>query len=163
MKYILFGLILHLAFSVSANDDKAIVTQASNNFNKKLIALEQVESKCRESAIVLPADTFKSVSLSKEDKITALSYYFIKSTTECSSEAVKELLVASAVLSSLDEAYEVAAINSNKLIINSFKLLLEDEIEFNKIDKATREKLSKIHVLTKPFDPIRSAEVLGIH
>jgi hypothetical protein len=108
------------------------------------------------------ADIAKLTSLSVSDPKAAVIYYYFKAKTVCTGEAVKNYLLASAVLSSLDSENSELYAESDKLITSTNTQLIKNQPAYEALPDALKGKLSALEVLNKPFNLLKSVEALGL-
>ncbi len=140
--------------------------RANNEFNRSLVNLTNREKYCKESATILPANTFQGLNISPAEKKTALRYYYLKASADCSDTALRDYLVSSGILTAMlypvDPDRASTLQESQELILDTQVRLLEVGIEYERLDEGLRESLEKIDDLEKPFKLIESSDALGL-
>lgn len=143
------------------------LAQANNAFNRSLVDLGRVEENCKKSAGTLPSDVFQGLDMEEEDKKKALLYHYLKASSDCTSDALKDYLVSSALLTSLLYPFDpdrARMLNEgNELIMDTRVRLLKAEVEYGQLEEGLRAALDRIDELKKPFKLIESADAIGLN
>jgi hypothetical protein len=160
-KYIfLLALITSSSFSLAAEFHPIGIAKA--NYNNSISKIDEIEAKCEKSETVLDKRLFSEISADKEQLKTAVIYYYFKAKTACTGEAVKDYLLASAVLSSLDKDNRDAVLESDMLIVETNVQLVKHQAAYEILPDNLKDKLSDIRALYTPFNLIQSIEKLGL-
>ncbi len=140
--------------------------RANNEFNGSLVNLTNREKDCKESATILPASTFQGLNIRAAEKKTALRYYYLKASADCSDTALRDYLLSSAVLAAMLYLVDPDRANtlqeSHELILDTQVRLLQAGIEYERLDDGLRASLERIRDLKKPFKLIESSDALGL-
>jgi len=76
---------------------------AINIFNESIIKVRNAGEKCRDEKRILPGDLLDKIDASNDEKKDALAYYYFKTITDCTNDAVKDYLLASPVRMLVDK------------------------------------------------------------
>jgi len=161
MKRISFVILLLASFA--CRGENVALTKATNDLNRDLIAFKERDTEFRESAAVLPSNTFSDINAEKVQLKTALLYHYFKSLNECSEAAAKEYLMSAAVLAALADQERSESIHkSNLLFVDTRLHAIKTEAKYQELDTALRGEIERIEALRRPFKLIESAEALGL-
>jgi hypothetical protein len=157
-------LLLFISFShecFAENNDQVVI--ALNRLNASIVKLKDVEEKCSENKIIISPNIFDNISASNDHKKIALKYFFLKNITDCSSEAVKDYLLASSIRIFADKNMPHSQRDADELIISNFLLFLKAEVEYNAISNENKKAFEAIKELHHPFDLIKASKALGLY
>jgi macrodomain Ter protein organizer (MatP/YcbG family) len=157
----IFFLIIFYCTSSLGTDSLHIIL-AKNKYNESVSEVGKVEVKCQKLEVILDKHLLSHIKANKEQLKTALIYYHFNAIASCTREAVKNYLLASAVLTSLDSENSELYTKSNELIVTTFTQLLETQANYEALPDGLKDKLSDIEALHSPFNLIKSAEALGL-
>lgn len=161
MKELFVFFVSLLAYSAFASESqKALISEAFNNFNESLVALEAQESHCSMSDRVLDANTFSGVKLSKEQKLTIIEYFYYDTLLECSKEALGQFLTQSTLLKSIEPDFLNTTEQANRLVISTNIAHLKAKHQFDNLDEHIKKRIIKP---SEPFNLLMTANILGLN
>ncbi|MEE2733644.1 MAG: hypothetical protein VYA55_22670 [Pseudomonadota bacterium] len=133
---------------------------ARENLARSVTALAQKESECSESATILPAQAISQLGLDEEQLKTALSYFYLKSSLECTYPEAANVIVNLRVLHELqpDRPEE----DGGQLITSNLVDVLRAQAQYEQLPEGVRLQLEGIKALQAPFKMIESAQALGL-
>jgi len=136
-----------------------------NKFNVSIINVKNSFEECSSKGErVLDSDIFNKVKASQDQKKIALKYYYFKTVTECSSDAVKDYLLASAMRTFGDKSTPRILRDADELIVSNHLLFLKAEAEYhNTVSVENKKDFEAIEELKLPFELIKSAKALGLY
>jgi hypothetical protein len=137
---------------------------AINKFNTSIVNVNNAFDECRKKEErVLQGDIFDNIGISKDQRKIALKYYYFKTATDCSSIAVKDYLLASAIRMFADKSLPRNLRDADELIVSTYLVFLQAEADYSTISDEDKMEFEKIQALQSPFDLIKSAKALGLY
>jgi len=149
--------------SICFAENSKYLSTAINRFNESIVKVGSAGEKCRDEKRVLPGDLFDKIDASNDEKKIALAYYYFKTITDCTNDAVKDYLLASAVRMLADKDMPRGLRDADGLIVSTHLEFLKAEIKYNTISDEHRKYFAEIKELNLPFSPIKSAKALGLN
>ncbi|MBA53223.1 MAG: hypothetical protein CMK89_02105 [Pseudomonadales bacterium] len=133
---------------------------ARENLARSVTALAEKETECSKSATILPAEAISKLGLDDEQLKTAISYFYMKSSLDCSYPEAANVIVNLRVLHELQP--DMPKEDGGKLITSSMVRLLEEQAKYEQLPEGVRQQLEGIKALHAPFKMIESAQALGL-
>ena len=133
---------------------------ARKNLARSVTALAEKESECTESATILPAEAIRKIELDEEQLKTALSYFYLKSSLDCSYPEAANVIVSLRVLHELQP--DMPEEDGGSLITSNMTSLLKEQAKYEQLPEGVRQQLEGIKALHAPFKMIESAQALGL-
>lgn len=161
VKKALVGIMIAAFCSSCLAGDNDVLAIAKSNYNQSISDLDIVEAKCKESEVVLGENIFSNVPANNEELRAALIYFNYKAKTACAEAAVKNYLMSSAILYSLDITQKEHILIANALIVESNVQLLKYKQSYDALPDALRRAFNKIKALNRPFDLVGTLNNIG--
>ena len=133
---------------------------ARENLARSVTALAEKEAECSKSAAILPAEAIGKLGLNEEQLKTALSYFYLKSSLDCSYPQAANVIVNLRVLHELQPDRPEA--DGGELVTSNMISVLEEQAKYEQLPEGVRQQLEAIKALQSPFKMIESAQALGL-
>lgn len=156
------GLLAFLICACSTADTSNAVDMAKANLADSIAKFSDKETACRSNAPKLQTEQLKRLELTKEELVSALSFHYLKSYTECSYKEAADLIVRLKIVNLLQDDPSMSGEEASKIIVADMKKLLDLEIAYKSIPENKRRLIEDIQGINKPFDMIKTAKSLGI-
>lgn len=154
---------------IDKQQEDEIINLAYMQMRTSIGELEKKINECRllEKNTTLNPSLLQPLSLTKQETRTVLKYFYSLSQDKCEGLEWEKASIEFAKFKYIEKFYKGKNIIETK---NNFDVLccmglsgrLEAKWQYLKIPPETREKLQRIPELMQPFDPVKTAEIMGL-
>ena len=163
MKIIFIALSLLISGLANSKEvSPSIHELAKADFTNSLVNLAEREKKCSNVSTVLPSKALHATGLNNEQLRVALRYFYLKNNIVCTKTAVSEFVITLSVLNQVEIEQGMPTTPGASLPLTNWIYMLEAKQNFNKLPAKLKSELQKVDELNKPFDVMKSLEVLGL-
>ena len=141
------GLLAFLICACSTADTSNAVDMAKANLADSIAKFSDKETACRSNAPKLQTEQLKRLELTKEELVSALSFHYLKSYTECSYKEAADLIVRLKIVNLLQDDPSMSGEEASKIIVADMKKLLDLEIAYKSIPENKRRLIEDIQGL----------------
>jgi len=146
-----------------AEDSNMNATQiAKSDLSTSVIRLAEKQKTCDESAIVLEPAPFRNAGLTKDQLRTALSYFYLKASIQCSFQEASAVVTNLSALTLLQPGAHQEASQAAELFTQDLVKLWESEEKYMGIEASKRHSIEQSVDLHTPIKMIESAKRLGL-
>lgn len=160
MKIIAATVLCLASLAVPAAFGDPAISRASNDFNRAVVDLNEIETQCYAARETLQPGIFKGLELSAEQVRTTLSYFYYRNLAKCTEAAVSNLVLKGAILASLNPEIAGDIADGNALITHPHVSAIKRETEYMLLPVELRKNLDSIEALKNPFDLMSSGDLL---
>ena len=135
--------------------------------NKYELSYQQLEDRiaiCENDSLYFTKKDFESVQLTEKEVYVVLYYFFRKNNIDCYNYQLKNYLFFNSVYARLQPSFSesIAIYENSYAALTEYKNFIKDVRVYEKFSHEKREKIENIKNISKPFNLIKSLELLGL-